>query len=779
MLLKMLMQDFIKKKVVTIALVIFIVLATLLVASGSNMIVELFNSLDELFAKAKAPHFVQMHAGEINKREIKDWSTDNNLVKNMEIAEAINIDGSNLYLSNSSRTQNNSVMDMYFVKQNKSFDYLLDTDSQIIQVSKGEIAVPIYFMQKEDMKIGDKVRISSKAVDLELTVTAFVRDSQMNASIVHSKRFVVSDDDFAILKNSIGEMEYLIQYILTDLSKVGEFTQAYESSNLPQKGPTVNYNLFKIVNAISDGIVVVVIILVSILLNIIALLCIRFTIITTIEEDYREIGVMKAIGVQKGDIKKIYLVKYVVMAALASLLGYLLSLSINHLFAANIMLYIGNAPKSVFQHLLPFLAVAVVFMIVIFFVMLILRRFNKISAVEALRAGNMGDRNQNSNLLSLNKSKFFNVNILMGLKDVFQRSKMFSIIFVVFFICSFIIISPVNFLNTIQSPGFISYMGIGQSDIRIDLSQSADISQRYNKMVIYIKNDKDVKKFSPTVTSEYKIINGDGVQENIKIETGDFTIFPLEYLKGDAPTDDNEIALSYLNANEMNKSVGDTLRLVIDNEEKAMQVSGIYQDVTNGGRTAKALISSEGDRVLWYVVSLDFNSNVNIGAKIEEYEKEFYPAKVNHLEGYLNQTLGNTIEQLKLIVILTIVISVFILILITALFLKMLVAKDNYQIAVMKSMGFSVKDIRVQYLVKSLLVLNIAIILGTIFSNTIGQKLISFLWSFMGASQIKFVIDPIQAYILIPLILITVVTITTLMSIVSIKRSSIADMIVE
>lgn len=775
----MLMQDFIKKKVVTIALVIFIVLATLLVASGSNMIVELFNSLDELFAKAKAPHFVQMHAGEINKREIKDWSTDNNLVKNMEIAEAINIDGSNLYLSNSSRTQNNSVMDMYFVKQNKSFDYLLDTDSQIIQVSKGEIAVPIYFMQKEDMKIGDKVRISSKAVDLELTVTAFVRDSQMNASIVHSKRFVVSDDDFAILKNSIGEMEYLIQYILTDLSKVGEFTQAYESSNLPQKGPTVNYNLFKIVNAISDGIVVVVIILVSILLNIIALLCIRFTIITTIEEDYREIGVMKAIGVQKGDIKKIYLVKYVVMAALASLLGYLLSLSINHLFAANIMLYIGNAPKSVFQHLLPFLAVAVVFMIVIFFVMLILRRFNKISAVEALRAGNMGDRNQNSNLLSLNKSKFFNVNILMGLKDVFQRSKMFSIIFVVFFICSFIIISPVNFLNTIQSPGFISYMGIGQSDIRIDLSQSADISQRYNKMVIYIKNDKDVKKFSPTVTSEYKIINGDGVQENIKIETGDFTIFPLEYLKGDAPTDDNEIALSYLNANEMNKSVGDTLRLVIDNEEKAMQVSGIYQDVTNGGRTAKALISSEGDRVLWYVVSLDFNSNVNIGAKIEEYEKEFYPAKVNHLEGYLNQTLGNTIEQLKLIVILTIVISVFILILITALFLKMLVAKDNYQIAVMKSMGFSVKDIRVQYLVKSLLVLNIAIILGTIFSNTIGQKLISFLWSFMGASQIKFVIDPIQAYILIPLILITVVTITTLMSIVSIKRSSIADMIVE
>ncbi|MCK4258159.1 MAG: FtsX-like permease family protein [Halanaerobiales bacterium] len=779
MLLKMLTKDFVKKKIITISLVIFIVLATLLVASGSNMIVELFNSLNDLFAKSEAPHFVQMHVGEINRADIDNWASNNSLVKDKQIAEMINIDGSNVYLGNSHTTQKNSVMDMYFLKQNKSFDYLLDTESQVIQVSKGEIAVPIYFMQSENMKIGDKVKISNQVLDMELTVVAFVRDPQMNASIVHSKRFVVNKVDFDRLKNNIGEVEYLIEFLLTDLSKISEFTNAYALSNLPQKGPTIDYNLFKTLNALSDGIIVVVIILVSILLNIIALLCIRFTIITTIEEDYREIGVMKAIGIKKGDIKKIYLVKYTVMAALASLIGYLVSLSLNHLFTANIMLYIGNASKSILQSIIPLMAVGLVFLIVVFFCILILRRFNKISAVEALRAGNMGERQKIKNHLSLNKSKFFNVNIFLGLKDVFQRSKMFSIIFFVFFICSFIIISPVNFLNTMQSPDFINYMGIGRSDIRIDLRQSEDISERYNDMITYIKKDKDVEEFSPTVTCEYNIINNDGVQENIKVETGDFTIFPLEYLNGDAPIHNNEIALSYLNANEMNKSVGDTLRLVINEQEKDMLVSGIYQDVTNGGRTAKALLPFNPETVLWYVVSLDVKSDISIGEKIDEYEKAFYPAKVTHLEDYLNQTLGNTIEQLKLIVILTIVISIFILILITALFIKMLIAKDNYQIAVMKSMGFSLKNIRVQYVMKSLLVLNIAIILGTIFSNTIGQKLVSFLWSFMGASQIEFVINHVQAYILIPLALIIVVTITTLISIVSIKKSSITDMIVE
>ncbi len=36
----------------------------------------------------------------------------------------------------------------------------------------------------------------------------------------------------------------------------------------------------------------------------IAMLCIRFTIITSMEEDYREIGVMKAIGITSKDIQK-------------------------------------------------------------------------------------------------------------------------------------------------------------------------------------------------------------------------------------------------------------------------------------------------------------------------------------------------------------------------------------------------------------------------------------------------------------------------------------------
>lgn len=49
------------------------------------------------------------------------------------------------------------------------------------------------------------------------------------------------------------------------------------------------------ISAVSDGIMIAVIILIGILVIFIALLCVRFTLLAKIEDDYREIGIMKAI----------------------------------------------------------------------------------------------------------------------------------------------------------------------------------------------------------------------------------------------------------------------------------------------------------------------------------------------------------------------------------------------------------------------------------------------------------------------------------------------------
>ena len=209
-----------------------------------------------------------------------------------------------------------------------------------------------------------------------------------------------------------------------------------------------------------------------------------------------------------------------------------------------------------------------------------------------------------------------NINVYLGVRDVLQRSRLYGLLAFVFFFCAVIIIIPIHFLTTIQSPTFISYMGIGQSDIRIDLRQSEDVADRFNSAVATLTADPDVAKLSPLVTSQFTVMQSDGTLETLNIETGDFTLFPLNYVDGTAPQQENEIALSYLNAGEMEKQIGDTVTLVIEGQERELVVSGIYQDVTNGGRTAKATLPYNPQTVLWYTVNLNLAADATIEEKV-------------------------------------------------------------------------------------------------------------------------------------------------------------------
>ena len=120
-----------KKKIITSVVFAFILLAAWLAAGGTNLIVELSNSLNALFATAHAPHFVQMHASGIDQGEIDRWAAANSLVKAQQTVKMITIDGSALYLGTRQNSEEHSIMDISFVRQNKAFDFLLDMENRI------------------------------------------------------------------------------------------------------------------------------------------------------------------------------------------------------------------------------------------------------------------------------------------------------------------------------------------------------------------------------------------------------------------------------------------------------------------------------------------------------------------------------------------------------------------------------------------------------------------------------------------------------------------------
>ena len=232
-------------------------------------------------------------------------------------------------------------------------------------------------------------------------------------------------------------------------------------------------------NAMSDVAVAMVIILISILLIMIASLCIRLTFLATIDEDIREIGVMKAIGISKKDIKKVYLNKYRVMSVVAGIIGYLLSFAVVNLFNGNMRLYISSDLSGNLKYGLSLIAPLFVYFMIVMYCKKVLKRIDKISAVEALRKDSWSRGKNRKYSFPLLKNKFFSTNIYMGIRDVWKRFKLYRLLFFIFIVCTFIVILPLNMYNTMNSPEFSTYMGIGKSDMRIDLRRTDTYYRRF------------------------------------------------------------------------------------------------------------------------------------------------------------------------------------------------------------------------------------------------------------------------------------------------------------
>ncbi|MCA1754849.1 MAG: ABC transporter permease [Spirochaeta sp.] len=592
-LFRILRRDAVRNRVIMVVIFALVAMSAFLLSSGAGLIVQLKTSIDALFAQSMAPHLVQMHAGELDRKQVEGWAAANPLVDQYQIVEMITVDGSHLTLGSWPSTEDNGVMDISFVVQNEHFDFLLDRNNQPMLPGPGEIGVPLYYREARDLALGDRVRIDTGAFSREFRIAGFVRDAMMNPSIIHSKRFLVHQSDYAALRSNLPGIEYLIEFHLSDASRTGELAAAYTEARLPDRGPSVDHRIFRVFNALTDGMVAAVVVVLSLLLMLIAVLCLRFTIVATIEEDYREIGVMKAIGMDRRDIRRIYLIKYIALGGIAAVAGYLVSLAAGPALRANITDFLGSAEAPLMLQLIPPAAAVLVGAMVVGSAALILRRVHRISAVAALRGRAVDGGLRRVGVLPLRTGRRAAVNIVLGIRDVTQRPRLFALVVGIFAVCSAIILVPFHFHSTLNDPSLTAYMGISRSDIRIDLRQTDRVATRFEEMVDTVAADAEVARFSPLVTARFTLLHENGTQESMAVETGDFSRFPLEFVKGAAPRGENEIALSVLNAQDLERSLGDSLVLLVDGKERALTVSGIYQDVTNGGRTAKAPIPVE------------------------------------------------------------------------------------------------------------------------------------------------------------------------------------------
>lgn len=733
---KLLKNDFKHNLLRYLSIACFITLSASLLASAGHLGVQLVRSIDHLFEEAKTPHILQMHRGEIDLPRMGAFVASHPEIADFQILPFLNIDNSLLQVNGSSLQD--SVYDNGFSVQSERFDYLFDLEGRLIQAKPGEVYAPVFYLSSGLIQEGDKLQVGAKS----LSVSGFVRDSQMNSSLSVSKRFVISREDFLELE-PLGELESLIEFRLHDTERTSYIESEYAKHKLESNGPPIlSYRLFQIVNAFSDGVTILALVLIAILVIGISMLCLRFALLAKLEEDYKELAMLKAIGLPLKKLKHLFLTKYLFPAFASSALGFLLSFALRIPLSRNMKAFFGEPEGEAMQVAVSLFLSALVF--------LILSAHMRTLATRIKRPffGNQ-DKLAAPRFLALLPRPLH-----LALADLFSRRKTYSTLALIFVAAVFILSLPMTIYTTLSDESFVNYMGIGNYDVRIDAASLHGREEESEALLEELSNDEAVARFERFEGRLLDYKNEDGEFEKLWVDFGEHRNFPIQYVDGREPRNEGELALSKLKADEMKKSGGDALTLVVDGKERAVRITGIYSDLTNGGKSAKAIfpIEAPASRLL---IPVELKPGASAVSFVEHYRSRYPFAKCSDTESYLAQIFGNTIRLIRSITWIAISASLLLIFCIVSLFVRMIFKKDLGENALLKALGFTNRQIRNQYFIKISVLLAVGLGLGILLSLSFGETLASWLLSLIGVHGIRFLIDPVFTYFMIPVLLLT------------------------
>lgn len=743
MKIRILWNDIKGNRLLAVTTWLFMAICAFMFALTCFLFVSLMSSVDTLMEKAQTPDFLQMHAGQIKEEELVEFAEENEQVRDYQILKFLNLENSSIFLNNHSladSTQDNGVC-----VQSGSFDYLLDLENKTIHVSDGEIYVPVCYRKEYGLIVGGTVQIGKNF----FTIAGFLRDSQMNSMMASSKRFLVSPSDYRRLKEE-GSEEYLIEFLLREEADINAFVTEYTDAGLPSNGPAITKPLIRMMNALSDGLMILVILLVSVVSLLISMLCIRFTLLTQIEADRKEIGMLKAIGISKDDIRQLYNMKFLALSGLGATFGLLLAFLVKGSISAQVQELYGASDNGLSGIIAAFVGVALTEGILLLSVRRTLKRTEKLSAVEAL-TGQYRERKKR--VLPSPQNMMVALVITLGI---------------------FMMILPQNLLSTIASPRFVTYMGIGDGEIRLDIRQTEDIAGKTEQVEKLLAEDEQIASFVTLQTASCKVVLPDRTNTSLQVEQGNHTTFPVTYAEGEAPKEKNEIALSYLCADEFGLSEGDRILISIDGKSQEYTICGIYSDITNGGKTAKVAYLHGEEPLMWSVFYVSLKDNAEKTEWLSEYTENLsnsgISAKAVDIREYVDDTYGQTIQQIRTAAKVAGMVAALVIFAVVFLFTRLHVTKDRYDISLRKAIGFTGRDIKRLYLLRYLPVMLVGILAGILFANILGEKLAGMLLKSLGATGFSFLIDYKTVCLVVPVVTVTIASCAVLLGLLKIKN---------
>ena len=801
MFFKMLKNDLKMKKGLNMILFVFIALASVLMfVSASQLYMHLTGPARTNEACRNSDVILLFNNSAENREQklstVKKRITEKGIFTEYYFSEMLTLKPTQIDFADFEENDQENFFErkQYVTTLPRDTNLVYDLNDRPFYVENGTIRLPHDLRNVVPAKIGDSVHIITPMGRVyELTIAGYFKEPLK----YNYFRYLVSDEDYQIIsqdfpvKTDAVSLFTNVGFGIEADEKITEFIV-----NLPQKdnitlGAAYRNDLNMTEDYLISYIITFAIILISIFMLIIILMTIRFTMVSAMRDEEKEIGMMRAMGIDSLQFRWLFAAKYIAFAVTGGVFGILAGLPISRkvmqMFSGGIIL-----PPTGELIIVGTISALVMAGAIILFSLIVMRRIRHISVIDAIHGENHGERFGKASALLLHNRRRMPVPIFLGLSDILTRMKRYLFLVIAYTLGGMLILLTSHLYHSVINLDFMKYYMVYSMDFYPDFSD--DMMKEYERREIAENKDfweiynEDLEKNGIAAHvdlcrhSVAELQTGGAISTIVYFNFDDDSA--IRYSEGKAPVLPNEAALSSYTARNRGIKVGDEIDIIIDEysedmlsaveTEKKLIVTGLVDVIETGypsiimgreydkgcirGTTYTAVrITGEDKQAEFDKICKLFNGHTLTPQ--ESLERDLIDYKL-------------PLELLRDVVAGTVV---FVNILLTMLYMNIFVAEDKSEIALQRCLGFTDGKIRAAQLFRMMTLVVFSILAAILFAKLIGEKLFDVLFGVLGLSGFRFLPQYLLTWVIMPAVSILTVLIPSLIKLRGIGSIDIAS----
>lgn len=625
----------------------------------------------------------------------------------------------------------------------------------------GEIYISPFLSSTYNSKIGDNFSVKiSETETKDFTIKGYFEDSIMGSSIIGMKSSLICEEDLSELQKAITSTDtkaisakgFLLHVnkaadstiSIADLQiKLGEQTDLNRYTDFGYSKDTMLGFLLMMQNILTGFLLLFVVILL-----VVAVIVIGHSISTTIEQDYVNMGILKALGFTSMQLRAVHLLQYGVVI----IIGMILSIPFA-LLSAELVLSINVNMSSLlvptyFPDSLCEKALEILLLLLLLYVWIKIIKISKITPISAIRGGTGEIYFKNRISVTIQKKC---LNFWLGLRQLLSGKKQYigTCLITALFVFMLTLVGRISAWIGPNGEGVMNAFG------------SISYDNRTYDFGLLCKNDDDLRRaediissysdteFTYDYASTYTYLNG------MRYITGLISV--PEYcnmIEGKPCLYDNEILITEIVAEELGIKIGDTVTVSLNDISAEYIISGYNQCANDMGENY--MMNPQGFARLNQEIKLYKNYFISDRAQLENIysalENEF--GENISIDKNVWSGSDNIALAVHLLTYLMYVIAVVFIIVVVLLTGGKILFRERNNLGIYKALGFTSSSLRISFAVRFGVISVIGSVIGIVLSAVITDPLATMLLKFSGISKFVSEIDIIST--ITPAIFVTV-----------------------